>query len=136
MPPDIQSASNDGSLEGTRESFVILEADLERNFEDAVVRHGQVICGAFQTEAVDVLLWRLSDCIREEAMEMVRRIAVLVCERFQAELAVQVMLDLDEKGNQIVHGQDRGVHDGLTSDTSALPAHASEFRPRTGSKAF
>jgi hypothetical protein len=62
----------------------------------------QLVRRTLQSQAVDILFWRLANLTREEAMEVIRRITALPRQRLQVHLMVEVSLHIDEQRDQFL----------------------------------
>src|SRR5690606_32480192 len=92
------------SLEASREGLRVLEADCESYIEHGMVGDREQHCRSLEPDALDVLLRRLTDDIREEAMEMERRGAEPRREVAQPHVFGEPFVQIDEERKQTLRG--------------------------------
>src|SRR5690606_22033306 len=87
----------DKLLEASRERFRVLEPDSETDIEHGIIRHREQQRSFLEPYPLDVLLRRLADDPREQAMEVERRRAELPGQLAQLHVLDETIVEIDQQ---------------------------------------
>jgi hypothetical protein len=100
------------SVKGASECLVRLVTGIERDIGYGQFLKLQTVCGAFQTQAANVLLYGFADQAAKYAMKMVRREAGNPRQIVECQRLVEMPLDMDQRPQDtlVVSGGGRVFH--------------------------
>jgi len=113
-------------MKGASEGLVRVVTGLEGKVGHGVILELETVCGAFETQAADMLLNRFANQAAEDAVKVVRRETGDAGQIVQIEGVVKVSLDMDQGAQDalVVVGCGGGSHTvwGCRPASQAAPA--------------